>query len=827
MADSLFEDFVPRKKVKKVDNKDYVDVDDVVKVDSVVDRVFIDLKDDENVDGEEYVSVDEDCVDARNVVSGDDEVDENVHSDDKGVDNKFDDENEKNKNVQVPYLNQRFDSLDDADRFIRSYALKNGFAVKIQQTKKRAKVDEIYARMFVCRLAGENQEKNVLDEEVCVGSSKGTRRRDKLPRSGCKVRMFVVKKKKKDYWELTTVELEHNHDLVSPSKMTLIQRERHVTSAARNLINVLNVSGIRPSQTMSLFSNMQGGVSNVGFGSQNIRNVVRDERKKKIQVSDAQAGLDLLSRLKEEGGGKFFVKTQVDGENRLKNLVWVDPKCLMAYSNFGDVVAFDTTYRTNRYAMPFVPFTGVNHHYQSVLFGFALMRDEVKSSFEWVLRTWLEAVGDKHPNAIITDQDQAMAGAIASILPQTRHLLCSWHISQKFPEKLNTLYIKHPGTFKVDFNKCIYHSLTEDIFEERWKDLVVKYDLKDHSWLQGLYLLKEKWISAYTKSTFSAGQTTTSRSEGMNAFFDSYVSSSTGLKQFVENAQKAIERQFMREKEEDNDTKNKTRYLRLKTALEQDGASMYTKEMFRQFQVQLVEASKYFVEKDTDQFTSGDEVTHYRCFRPLTEVDKRTMYEVKFNKVALTGRCVCRMYEHLGIPCRHIIAVLNKKNVAQIPVTFIQRRWTRDANRVDGMLPYAMGCDDPTSTELTPSQRFNHMTLLTMSFCHSSMVSKERYEYALEVMNREIANLEKMAVDNVDAAPNTNTENPIEENIGDELNEPVLDPIVSQTKGRKKPQRFKNPIEGLSKKKRKCKQCHEEGHDIRTCKKFGDQNKSS
>ncbi|WOH00486.1 hypothetical protein DCAR_0519850 [Daucus carota subsp. sativus] len=571
---------------------------------------------------------------------------------------------------------------------------------------------------------------------------------------------------------------------------------------------------------------MQGRVSNVGFGSQNIRNVVRDERKKKIQVSDAQAGLDLLSRLKEESGGKFFVKTQMDGENRLKNLVWVDPKCLMAYSNFGDVVAFDTTYQTNRYAMPFVPFTGVNHHYQSVLFGFALMRDEVKTSFEWVLKTWLEAVGDKHPNSIITDQDQAMAGAIASILPKTRHLLCSWHISQKFPKKLKTLYIKHPGTFKVDFNKYIYHSLTEDIFQERWNDLVVKYDLKDHSWLQGLYLLEEKWISAYTKSTFSAGQNTTSRSEGMNAFFDSYISSSTGLKEFVEKAQKAIDRQFMQEKEEDNDTKNKTRYMRFKTALEQDGASVYTKEMFRQFQIQLVEASEYFVEKDKDLLMSGDEVTHYRCFRPLTEVDKRTMYEVKFNKVAILGTCVCRMYEHLGIPCRHIIVVFNKKNVGQIPVTFIKRRWTRDANRVNGLLPYAITCDDPTYTELTPNQRFNHMTLLTMSFCHSSMVSKERYEYALEVMNREIANLEKIGVD-VDVFPNTSTEIPIEQNIGHDLNEPVLDLIVSQTKGRKKPQRFKNPIEGLSKKKRKCKQCHEEGHDIRTCKKLDKQIRSS
>ena len=237
--------------------------------------------------------------------------------------------------------------------------------------------------MFVCRLAGENKDKNVVDDEVCVDTSKGTRRRDKLPRSGCKVRMFVVKKKKKDYWELTTLELEHNHDLVSPSKMSLIQRERHVTSATRNLIKTLNVSGIRPSQTMSLFSNMQVEVSNVGFGSQNIRNVVRDERKKKIQVSDAQAGLDLLSHLKEESGGKFFYENSSGWRKPFENLVWVDPKCLMAYS----VVAFDTTYRTNRYAMPFVPFTGVNHHYQSFLFGFALMRNEVKTSFEWLLRT--------------------------------------------------------------------------------------------------------------------------------------------------------------------------------------------------------------------------------------------------------------------------------------------------------------------------------------------------------------------------------------------------------------------------------------------------------
>ena len=43
------------------------------------------------------------------------------------------------------------------DRFIRAYDLKTRFAIKIQQRQKRAKVDGIYARMFVCRLKGEKK----------------------------------------------------------------------------------------------------------------------------------------------------------------------------------------------------------------------------------------------------------------------------------------------------------------------------------------------------------------------------------------------------------------------------------------------------------------------------------------------------------------------------------------------------------------------------------------------------------------------------------------------------------------------------------------------
>ena len=51
----------------------------------------------------------------------------------------------------VPYLNQNFQSVDEAGHFFRAYALRNGFAIKIQ-TSHRNKDNEIYGRLYVCRL---------------------------------------------------------------------------------------------------------------------------------------------------------------------------------------------------------------------------------------------------------------------------------------------------------------------------------------------------------------------------------------------------------------------------------------------------------------------------------------------------------------------------------------------------------------------------------------------------------------------------------------------------------------------------------------------------
>ena len=91
-----------------------------------------------------------------------------------------------------------------------------------------------------------------------------------------------------------------------------------------------------------------------------------------------------------------------------RNIFWADGRSRDAYTKFRDVVVFDVTYMTNKFKMPFAPFTGVNHHGQSILFGGALLENEKEETFEWLFEHFLKCMFNKYPKAIITDQDKAM-----------------------------------------------------------------------------------------------------------------------------------------------------------------------------------------------------------------------------------------------------------------------------------------------------------------------------------------------------------------------------------------------------------------------------------
>ncbi|XP_075076633.1 protein FAR1-RELATED SEQUENCE 4-like [Nicotiana tabacum] len=87
--------------------------------------------------------------------------------------------------------------------------------------------------------------------------------------------------------------------------------------------------------------------------------------------------------------------------------------------------------------MPFASFVGVNQHRQSILLGCALMSSEDITSYKMVLSTWLGALNNIHPSAIMIDQYVTIKATINALMPNTVHRYCIYHIFAKLPMKLS------------------------------------------------------------------------------------------------------------------------------------------------------------------------------------------------------------------------------------------------------------------------------------------------------------------------------------------------------------------------------------------------------
>ena len=137
------------------------------------------------------------------------------------------------------------------------------------------------------------------------------------------------------------------------------------------------------------------------------------------------------------------------------------------YKLFGDLVVFDTTYRTNKYDIICAPFIGMNHHSKNGMFGCGFLLNEKIDSLIWLFHTFLKSMRHKHPITIMTNQVFSMAAAIQEVFPQTCHRLCYWHIIENSKKNIGELRLKEG--FTKDFNKVLMHCDTEVEDEHFWK----------------------------------------------------------------------------------------------------------------------------------------------------------------------------------------------------------------------------------------------------------------------------------------------------------------------------------------------------------------------
>ena len=611
-----------------------------------------------------------------------------------------------------PSERMEFDSEQAARIFYNSYARRIGFSTRVSVYQRSRRDGSIICRQIVCSREGFRRE----------GGENRSKRQRTVTRVGCKAQM-TVKKQNSGKWAVTKLVKEHNHELVPPDKVHCLRSHRHVSGPARSLIDTLQAAGMGPSGVMSVLIKESGGINNVGFTKVDCQNYMSSSRQRTLG-SGGQHIFDYLKRMQEDDPG-FFCAVQGDSENPTGNIFWADANSRMNYQFFGDTVTFDTAYRTNRYRVPFAPFTGWNHHGQPVLFGCALLLNESESSFVWLFQTWLAAMSGHHPISITTDQDRIIRAAVAQVFPGTRHRFCKWNVLREAQEKLFHVNQSHL-TFESEFQRCINLTETIDEFESCWESLLQKYNLMDNEWLQSMYNVRQQWVPVYLRDTFFGEMSITQGSDSINSFFDGYINASTSIQVLIKQYEKAIASRYEKEVKADYDTINTAPVLKTPSPMEKQAANLYTRIIFTQFQEELVETL-------ANPATIIDDGGSEALYRVAKFGEDHKAHFIKFNVFERKASCSCQMFEFSGIICRHILAVFRVTNVLTLPSHYILKRWTRNSKSGVIVDEHTLGL--PGSSQESLTARYENLRREAIKYVEEGAASAHIYNVAMDALH--------------------------------------------------------------------------------------------
>jgi zinc finger SWIM domain-containing protein 3 len=196
----------------------------------------------------------------------------------------------------------------------------------------------------------------------------------------------------------------------------MMPSQRKISTAQALEIDLAEDSGLKLKDSYEFMGRQAGGKDVLGYTKQDQKNYLHNKRQRELKYGEAESLLRYFQKQKRENSS-FYYAIQLDAAEHITNIFWEDAQMIIDYKLFGDVVSFDTTYRTNKEYRPLAMFVGFNHHREVVIFGAALLYDETIESFQWLLETFFEAMSGKKPTTIFTDQDPAMAKAISLVMP--------------------------------------------------------------------------------------------------------------------------------------------------------------------------------------------------------------------------------------------------------------------------------------------------------------------------------------------------------------------------------------------------------------------------
>ncbi|KAK1405527.1 hypothetical protein POM88_005132 [Heracleum sosnowskyi] len=197
----------------------------------------------------------------------------------------------------------------------------------------------------------------------------GTHRRRKTTSRRCNCQTLIIMKPAgpKGFVIMSFIE-EHNHPLATGDAKMFLRCYRNLSVANQDFIMDCSRANIGATRSHALAKELHGSYGDIGATVTDSKNFSRDV-KVRIGDHDAKMILAKFKLKKETSNNTFYYDYKVDKNGHLTGLFWTDAIGQANFDVFDDIVSFDPTFRTNRYNMVFVPFTGVDNHWKNVTFG--------------------------------------------------------------------------------------------------------------------------------------------------------------------------------------------------------------------------------------------------------------------------------------------------------------------------------------------------------------------------------------------------------------------------------------------------------------------------
>ncbi|KAJ9552186.1 hypothetical protein OSB04_016231 [Centaurea solstitialis] len=539
----------------------------------------------------------------------------------------------------TPVVGTVFETIGHCIDMYKKYAFHVGFDIR-RSTEHTFRDKSIRMKYLVCHRPGVPNKRSI--DSTTDGKRRKALRNSSFKVTGCKAQVGFRRVKGTTQFLLYYFYPNHNHSLFDESDRLLSRNSRQMKFSDKMLVHRAARANIGALKAHQIQVCLKGGYEEVGCSKSHYKNYKR-ELESFIGDGDVQMVLNMFNE-RLVNGTNFAFEYKVS-EGKLRGLFWADELSRFNYSEFGHVISFDATYRSNKHCMVFVPFLAIDNNKSSVVVGSGILCDEKRPSYTWLLEAFIKVHGSQ-PKVVLTDQDASIKEAFPIVFSESKHRLCMWHIMDKLPKMVSRDLLVSTDFRKRLLNLVWSVYLGPQEFEEKWKSLMIEFHLEGHPWLSQM----------------------------------SFAHHGNNLLTFILSHDSAMDKQRNRQRTDEHDTNTSVYAFKTNRLIKKHAAMLYTKKVFFDVQNEIVKGDRYCAQSNVI-IEDGCQVF------TIKEKDETLNTKLEFKVVQFLGdntfKCSCEHFEYFGILCCHIFHVFYNIDVEEIPSKYVNRRWMRGVIPVD------------------------------------------------------------------------------------------------------------------------------------------------